>query len=103
MGIVPAAKLLDAEAPGFHFEAVLGGEKSSPLPIGGVQGMAALFGAIRKILIFARLNPSKHGIQASVNIEISTGFEFAKNVSFIIHMFVIHIRRHSFLFLVIKN
>lgn len=87
MGIVPATKLLDADAPGFHFEAILGGEKSSPLPIGGIQGMASLFAAIREIPTFSRVNPSKHGIEEGENIEISTGFEFAKNVRLIARMF----------------
>lgn len=84
MGVVPATKLLAADAPGFYFEAMLCGEKSSPLPIGGIQGMAALFAAIRDIPIFSRVNPSKHGIEGSENIEISTGFEFAKNVRLLI-------------------
>lgn len=84
MGIVPATKMLDSDARGFHFEAVLAGEKSFPLPLGGLEGMSSLFRAIREIPAFSRVLPTMHGIAPSENIEISTGFDFAKNVCCII-------------------
>lgn len=83
-GIVPATKILDAEADGFHFEVFLCGEKSSPIPLGGLNGLAALFDAIREVPAFSRVPSSKHGVKGSENIVLSTGFDFAKNVRFCI-------------------
>lgn len=80
MGIVPATKVLSPDAPGFHLEVYLDGEKCAPLPLGGVDGLATLFATIREIPAFSRMPPTNHGIPIGENIEIST-VEFAKNVS----------------------
>lgn len=38
IGIIPASKILSGDAPGFHIEAFICGEKCSPLPLGGIKG-----------------------------------------------------------------
>lgn len=79
MGVVPASKILGPEAPGFHFEAFLAGDKCAPVPLGGIQGMATLFSIIRQIPAFACIPTIDHGLEVGEHIEIST-VEFAKNV-----------------------
>ena len=79
LGVVPAYKEVDSDGDDFFFEAYLCGDKSAPLPLGGIEGIASLIFAIRQIPSFTRVLPVNHGITASENIEIST-VSFAKNV-----------------------
>lgn len=83
MGLVPASKILDENARGFYFEAYLCGEKNAPLPLGGLQGMAALFETIREIPEFSKVPRCPSGIERSNNILIST-VKFADDVSILI-------------------
>lgn len=81
MGIVPATKILDPEnARGFYVEVYLSGEKTSPLPLGGVQGLAALFSTLREISEFSKILRILTEIEPTTNIEIST-VTFADDVS----------------------
>lgn len=81
LGIVPASKILDENAPGFYVEAFICGEKMSPLPLGGVSGLASLFSTMRQI---PRLNytglPPRNNVEPDTNIVISTT-NFADDVS----------------------
>lgn len=80
MGIIPSTKILDKEAPGFHFEAILCGENKPSLPLGGIEGLASLFATIRQLPEFGNVLPSTHGISPSDNITFST-VDFAEEVS----------------------
>lgn len=85
MGIIPETKILSPEAPGFHFEVYLDGEKCAPLPLGGVVGLAALLTTIRDIPEFSKIPPIAFDVEAGENILISTT-SFAKDVSIFIHL-----------------
>lgn len=93
MGIVPATTILSPDAPGFHFEAFLAGDKCSPLPLGGLKGLVTLFSTIREIPAFSRIPSVNHEIPSGEHIEIST-VEFAKNV----RLKMIHSRFHIQIF-----
>lgn len=80
VGVVPASKILDESAPGFHFEAFLCGDNAASLPLGGIEGLAALFHTIREIPAFSRVPTFNHGIEHEHNITIST-VAFANDVS----------------------
>lgn len=86
MGIVPATKILNEDAEGFHLEVHLCGEKSAPLPLGGIKGMAALFSTIRSIPEFSKVERYTSNIQPSTNILIST-VKFADEVSLLFIFF----------------
>lgn len=81
MGIVPATKILDPDAQGFYFEAYLGGQNCSSMPLGGIQGLATLFSTVREIPAFSKMTACNHGIEIGENIEIST-VTYARDVSF---------------------
>lgn len=85
MGIVPATKILASDARGFYFEAYLCGEKNTPIPLGGLQGLAALFATIRDIPEFSKIPRLSTIIEPSNNILIST-VQFAEDVSIFIFL-----------------
>lgn len=97
MGIVPATKILDQNADGFHLEVFLCGEKSSPLPLGGISGMAALFTTIRDIPEFSKVPRIASNIEPTNNILIST-CGFADDVSGFIHCVFIYLFICVFIF-----
>lgn len=83
MGIIPATKLLGDDAPGFYFEAFLGGDKNGLLPLGGISGLNALFAVIREIPKFSILPKfvtNNFNDEISEKITIST-VNFAEDVS----------------------
>lgn len=82
MGIVPATKILADDAPGFYTEVFLGGEKCTPMPLGGIKGLFTLFSTIRQIPSFSKMLVPNHDmeIEEGENIEIQTT-NFAKDVS----------------------
>lgn len=80
MGVVPATKILNEDAPGFYFETYLTGEKCAPLPLGGAKGLVALFSTIRDIPEFSKIPPVPSDIEPGDNILIST-VSFAKDVT----------------------
>lgn len=83
VGIIPATKLLGDDAPGFYFEAFLGGDKNGLLPLGGVSGLNALFAVIREIPKFSILPKfvaNNINDEISEKITIST-VNFAEDVS----------------------
>lgn len=82
IGIVPATKFLNPEAPGFYMEAYLCGDKSAPLPLGGAKGLATLFNTIRDIPEFSRIpRCTSYDLQPGENILITTT-TFSRDVSF---------------------
>lgn len=80
MGIIPATKILDADAPGFHLEVYLDGGNCSPLPLGGITGLAAVFSTIRTIPEFSKVERVITNIEPSTNIIIKT-VNFSNDVS----------------------
>lgn len=87
IGIVPASKILNENACGFYVEAYIGGEKTSPLPLGSIAGLASLFSTIKQIPQFNRVSGGvASNIEADTNIIIST-VDFAEDVSSYIHIF----------------
>lgn len=83
MGMVPATTLMESDADGFHLEIFLCGDKCSPLPLGGLNGLATLLATIREVPEFSktiRMMPPSN-IQIGSNILIST-VTFAEDVSF---------------------
>lgn len=85
IGVFPATKLLNENAPGFYFEALLCGDKSAPIPLGGLPGLNSLFATIRQIPKFSHLpnvSSSNFNQEISSNITISVG-DFADDVSFL--------------------
>lgn len=77
--MLPKAKIFGGK--GFELEIFLGGEKASPLPLGGAPGLAALFATIRSIPVFnhVALPNTRLEEQSSDNIIISTA-DFADEV-----------------------
>lgn len=90
MGVVPATKILDENAQGFFLEVFLCGEKSMPLPLGGIKGMAGLFATIREIPEFSKVPVIPSSIEQTKNILIST-VDFADDVSSFLFGFVIYL------------
>lgn len=83
VGIVPATKILNDEAPGFYFEAFVGGDKSGMMALGGISGLNALFSVIREIPKFAvlpKIGGANDDEEISEKITIST-VDFADDVS----------------------
>lgn len=76
VGIVPATKMLDEEAPGFYFEALFCGEGKPPMPLGGIEGLASLFCTMRQMPPFQHAPLPRARMQLNrINISISTGFK----------------------------
>lgn len=101
LGVVPATKLLNEDAPGFYFEAFLCGDKNGTLPLGGISGLNALFSVIREIPKFSVLpNLQASNGEISEKITIST-VNFAEDVSF--HSFFYIYFLLSFLLLLILH
>lgn len=99
MAIIPATKILNDTAPGFYFEALICGEKCTPLPLGGMKGLLALFECVKQIPAFANVLPFNHGIDAGDNITLST-VGFAERVSFIFTFIVVIANEfHFYLFI----
>lgn len=47
MGVIPATNILDETAEGFYVEVLLCGDKHAPIPLGGVEGIAAVIKGFR--------------------------------------------------------
>lgn len=79
MGVLPKAIIFGNK--GFEFEIFLCGEKSSPLPLGGLAGLMSLFSTIRRIPVFSHVAVPdiRVEVQPSENITIST-VDFADEV-----------------------
>lgn len=59
----------------------MAGEKTAPLPLGGINGLATIFSTIRQIPKFSNCVPvNTYNISPGENILISTT-DFAKDVS----------------------
>lgn len=80
VGIVPATKILNDTARGFHLEAYLCGDKNAPVPLGGIAGLAGLYDTIRQLPPFKQYPALNTHVEASDNITISS-CEFAEDVS----------------------
>lgn len=80
MGVIPSSKILNDDAPGFQFEIFVCGEKSQPLPIGGVNGLVTLCTTIRQIPEFSKIATSPMPVHPGENILIST-VNFADDVN----------------------
>lgn len=89
MGIVPATKILNEEAQGFHLEIYLTGDKCLPLPLGGLAGLSTLLSTIREIPQFSKIPPIFTPAEPGENIIIKT-VEFAQDVSILYILFTFH-------------
>jgi hypothetical protein len=90
MGIVPASKILNEEAPGFYLEVYITGGKQPPLPIGGLKGLATLFCTVRDIPEFSKIPTIPSDIEKGENILISTvdwSDDVSKFLTFLSHMY----------------
>lgn len=79
VGVVPATKILNDEARGFYMEAFLCGDKSAPLPLGGINGIASLFHTIRQLPGFKQFPVVQTVVEPSDNITIES-CNFAEEV-----------------------
>lgn len=81
IGMVPATKILNDDARGFYFESYLCGDKNSPVPLGGITGLASLFMTIRQLPGFKQFPVVPTDVEASDNITIEQS-NFSEEVSF---------------------
>lgn len=84
IGISPSTPLLDEASSGFIVDVYLGGEKGAPISLGGIEGAAGLFDAIRAIPQFSNMysgKKAKYCGHKSQNISVSKA-NFGTDVSF---------------------
>lgn len=55
MGVIPTTNILDETAAGFYVEVLLCSDKHAPLPLGGIEGIAAVVKGFRDMAPLLKL------------------------------------------------